>query len=289
MERRPKHSAPFHMPERCPICHSLAVREPGEAARRCTGGLICAAQAVERLKHFVSRDAFDIEGLGEKHIAAFWQEKMIRTPADIFRLDFAKIAAREGWGKLSADNLQRAIEQRRDIGLDRFIYALGIPQVGLVTARLLARHYRSLARWRGAMIAAEDPDGEAWAELNNIHGIGEDTATDIVGFFAETHNRVILDELLREVRIGDYVAAAPVAASPLAGKTIVFTGTLEKMSRSEAKTRAEALGANVGASVSGKTDIVVVGADAGSKAGKARALGVRTISEDEWLALLAGA
>ncbi len=275
----------YVFPDRCPECNSLAVREPGEAATRCTGGLICAAQAVERLKHFVQRDAFDIEGLGEKHITAFWQEKMIKTPADIFRLDFGKIAEREGWGELSAENLRRAIEERRRIGLDRFIFALGIPQVGQVTARLLARHYRSFRHWRHAMTAARDHDGEAWAELNNINGIGEDTATDIVGFFAEKHNQAILDDLTNEVTVEDYVVAAP-PASAIAGKTVVFTGSLEKMSRGEAKARAEALGANVAGSVSKKTDYVVIGADAGSKAAKAAELGVKTLTEQDWLALI---
>src|SRR6185437_14042020 len=141
-ERRPKNSKPFVFPEKCPICHSLAVREPGQAARRCTGGLICGAQAIERLVHFVSRDAFDIEGFGEKNVTAFWEEKLIRTPVDIFRLDYDKIAEREGWGELSVQNLKRAIDARRHIGLDRFIFALGIPQVGQITGRLLARHYR---------------------------------------------------------------------------------------------------------------------------------------------------
>src|SRR6185312_10801311 len=140
-DRRPKNSKPFVFPEKCPICHSLAVREPGQAARRCTGGLICGAQAIERLIHFVSRDAFDIEGFGEKNVTAFWEEKLIRTPADIFRLDYDKIAEREGWGELSVQNLKRAIDARRHIGLDRFIFALGIPQVGQITGRLLARHY----------------------------------------------------------------------------------------------------------------------------------------------------
>ena len=283
--RRPHGSKPYRFPDRCPICHSIAVREPGEAATRCTGGLICAAQAVERLKHFVQRDAFDIEGLGEKHITAFWEEKLIRTPADIFRLDFDAIARREGWGALSAENLRRAIAARRRIALDRFIFALGIPQVGQVTGRLLARHYRSLKAWRDAMTAARDHDGEAWAELNNINGIGEDTATDIVGFFAEPHNRKILDELAREIAVEDYAAAAP-GASPIAGKTVVFTGALAAMSRGEAKARAEALGANVAGSVSRNTDFVVIGADAGSKAAKAEALGVKTLSEEEWLALI---
>jgi DNA ligase (NAD+) len=269
----------------CPICHSLAVREEGEAAWRCTGGLICEAQAVERLRHFVSRDAFDIEGLGSKHIAEFWQDKLIKTPADIFRLDYAAIAEREGWGEQSAAKLREAVEARRRISLDRFIYALGIMQVGQQTAKLLARHYRSFARWRQAMIAAQDHDSEAWPELNDIHGIGEDMATDIAGFFAETHNLDLLEELLREVEVTDYEGAGIATNSPLAGKTIVFTGTLAAMSRSEAKARAEALGASVSGSISGKTDYLVVGAEAGSKAEKAKALGVKTLSEEEWLAL----
>jgi len=297
LERRPDNSKPYYLaaeisrrtgePE-CPICHSKAVREPGQAVWRCTGGLICAAQAVERLRHFVSRDAFDIEGLGHKHITAFWEDKLIRTPADIFRLDPDIIAAREGWGEQSAKKLQDAIEARRRIALDRFVYALGIPQVGQQTARLLARHYRSFARWRQAMIEAQDPASEAWRELNDIHGIGEDMAADIVGFFAEQHNRDLLADLEREITIIDYASARGAAQSPLSGKTIVFTGTLTAMSRSEAKARAEALGANVAASVSGKTDYLVVGADAGSKAEKARALGVTTMSEEEWLALARG-
>jgi len=288
LERRPAGAEPYDFPHQCPICHSRAVREPGAAAWRCTGGLICAAQAVERLRHFASRDAFDIEGLGHKHITAFWEDKLIRTPADIFRLDPAVIAAREGWGEQSAKKLKDAIEARRRIALDRFVYALGIPQVGQQTAKLLARHYRGFARWREAMIAAQDPASEAWRELNDIHGIGEDMAADIVGFFAEQHNRDLLDDLEREITIIDYASAPGAAQSPLSGKTIVFTGTLTAMSRSEAKARAEALGANVAASVSGKTDYLVVGADAGSKAEKARALGVTTMSEEEWLALARG-
>ena len=288
MERRPRGSKPYVFPQKCPICHSLAVREPGEAARRCTGGLICAAQAVERLRHFVSRDAFDIEGLGAKHIAEFWEDKLIRTPADIFRLDYGAIAQREGWGEQSAGKLREAVDARRAITLDRFIYALGIPQVGQQTAKLLARHYRSFKRWRAAMEHAQDHEGEAWRELNDIHGIGEDMATDIAGFFAEKHNHALLDDLLHEVTVADYEGAQAPADSPLAGKTIVFTGTLTAMSRSEAKARAEALGASVSGSVSAKTDYLVVGADAGSKAEKARALGVKTMTEEEWLSLAAG-
>ena len=173
------------------------MREPGQVARRCTGGLICAAQAVERLRHFVSRDCFDIEGLGEKHITAFWQDGLIRQPGDIFRLDPEVIAKREGWGEVSASKLIAAIDERRRIALDRFINALGIPQVGQATARLLARHYRSLAAWRREMEAAQDPDSEARAGLLDIHGIGEDMAADIIGFFAEPHNRAVLDDLAR--------------------------------------------------------------------------------------------
>jgi DNA ligase (NAD+) len=285
LDRRPKDAVPYHFPDHCPICGSLAVREPGQVARRCTGGLICAAQAVERLRHFVSRDCFDIEGLGEKHITAFWQDGLIRQPGDIFRLDPEVIAKREGWGELSARNLMAAIDERRRISLDRFINALGIPQVGQATARLLARHYRSLAAWRREMETAQDPDSEARAGLLDIHGIGEDMAADILGFFAEPHNCAVLDDLAREVTVLDYDAPAQRAASALAGKTIVFTGTLEAMSRSEAKARAEALGANVTGSVSAKTDYVVAGADPGSKATKAAALGVKLLDEAAWLAL----
>src|SRR5262245_43888332 len=233
LDRRPKDAAPYQFPDHCPICASLAVREPGQVARRCTGGLICAAQAVERLRHLVSRDCFDIEGLGEKHITAFWQDGLIRQPGDIFRLDPEVIAKREGWGELSARNLMAAIDERRRIALDRFINALGIPQVGQATARLLARHYRSLAAWRSEMEAAQNPDSEARAGLLDIHGIGEDMAADILGFFAEPHNRAVLDNLACEVTVLDYEAPAQRTASPLAGRTIVFTGTLEAMSRSE--------------------------------------------------------
>jgi len=284
-ERRPPDAKPYRFPDRCPVCGSLAVREPGMVARRCTGGLICAAQAVERLKHFVARDGFDIEGLGEKHIQAFWEDGLIRRPGDIFRLDPARLAEREGWGEVSAKKLVAAIDERRRIALDRFVNALGIPQVGQATARLLARHYHSLARWRAEMEAAQEPESEARAALLEVHGIGADMAADIIGFFAEPHNRAVLDDLTDEVSVLDY--EAPVRhASPLAGKSIVFTGSLDSMSRSEAKARAEALGANVTSSVSAKTDFLVAGADPGSKAAKAAALGVAVLDEAAWLALV---
>jgi DNA ligase (NAD+) len=285
LDRRPKDAEPYKFPDHCPICGSLAVREDGMVVRRCTGGLICAAQAVERLKHFVARDAFDIEGLGSKHIAEFWEDKLIGTPSDIFRLKAETIAGRESWGEVSARKLIAAIDDRRQIGLDRFINALGIPQVGQATARLLARHYRSLAAWRREMEAAQDAESPARAGLIDVHGIGEDMAADIIGFFAEPHNRAILDDLAGEVAVQDYQAPPQRTLSPLAGKTIVFTGSLTAMTRSEAKARAEALGANVASSVSAKTDYVVVGADAGSKATRAATLGVTTLDEAAWLEL----
>jgi DNA ligase (NAD+) len=284
-DRRPAGAQPYCFPDHCPVCGSLAVREPGMAARRCTGGLVCAAQAVERLKHFVARDGFDIEGLGAKHLQAFWEDGLIRRPGDVFRLDPAVISGREGWGEVSAKKLVAAIDDRRRITLDRFVNALGIPQVGQATARLIARHYRSLARWRAEMELAQNPASEARAGLLEIHGIGPDMAADVIGFFAEPHNRELLDDLCREVTVVDYAGPAQ-QISALAGKTIVFTGALDSMSRSEAKARAEGLGANVASSVSAKTDYLVAGADPGSKATKAAALGVVVLDEASWLALV---
>jgi len=284
LAKRPKNTRKFKFPDHCPACGSLAIREPGEVARRCTGGLICPAQAVERLRHFVSRNAFDIEGLGEKHIVAFWQDKLIERPGDIFRLrKHAKaIMEREGWGEQSVAKLVDAIEKRRRIRLDRFIYALGIPQVGEATAKLLARNYGSFAAWRGAMLEAQDSESAAYQDLDNIEGIGPSVAADILGFFAEAHNLEILRDLAKELTIED-MAAPAAGGSPISGKTVVFTGTLETMSRNEAKATAESLGAKVAGSVSKKTDIVVVGADAGSKAKKAAELGVATMTEAEFL------
>ncbi|HWK46018.1 MAG TPA: NAD-dependent DNA ligase LigA [Stellaceae bacterium] len=283
---RPSDAVPFQFPTHCPVCGSLAVREEGEVVRRCTGGLICEAQAVERLRHFVSRDAFDIEGLGAKTIAAFWADGLIRRPGDIFRLEAAAIETREGWGKQSAQNLIDGINARREIPLERFIHALGIRQVGQQTARLLARNYRSLAAWRTAMTESADAESEAAKALLNINGIGGEMAADLIAFFEEPHNQEILDDLTAQVTVLDFSAPAVDADAVFAGKTIVFTGTLTEMSRGEAKVRAEALGANVTSSVSAKTDFLVVGADAGSKAAKAAALGVKTLTEAEWLDLI---
>jgi len=296
---KPRGRDAFVMPDHCPDCKSLAVREPGEAAWRCTGGLVCPTQAVQRLVHFCSRDAFDIEGMGEKHVAEFWNEGLIRSPIDIFRLarHRQKLAEREGWGERSVDKLLEAIDRRRTIGFARFIYALGIPQVGQTTAGWIARHYRTLDKWRDQMRAAvkerakhrdevKKPEdiGEAYGDLCTIQGIGMTMAEDIVGFFAEPHNTQILDQLEKELTIE--APQAPARSSPITGKTVVFTGTLTKMTRPEAKSRAEALGAHVAGSVSKKTDFVVVGADAGSKAGKAKELGVKMMDEDQWLKLI---
>ena len=281
--RRPKGAKKFQFPETCPVCGSRAVRETGEAVRRCTGGLICPAQAVERLRHFVSRPAFDVEGLGEKTIGEFYHDGLIRGPADIFSLPKheAAIAGREGWGETSARNLSRAIAARRRIPLARFIYALGIRRIGEANARLLARHYGAYDRFRSAMQQAIDPASEQRHTLDSILGIGPAIAEELAGFFAEPRNVATLAELEREITI-EHEAPERATASPLSGKTVVFTGTLASMTRAEAKARAEALGAKVTDSVSHTTDLLVAGAEAGSKARKASELGVRTISEQEW-------
>ncbi|MGH6622222.1 MAG: helix-hairpin-helix domain-containing protein, partial [Alphaproteobacteria bacterium] len=223
------------------------------------------------------------------HIEAFWTDGIIKRPGDIFRLKAKRdeIAEREGWGEQSAGKLIAAIDDRREIGLDRFIYALGIRQVGQATARLLARNYGSFAAFKTAMTDAADREGTAYQDLININGIGRSMAEDIVTFFSEPHNMDEVDDLEAQLAITDFAAPAT-AGSPVAGKTVVFTGSLERMTRNEAKARAESLGAKVAGSVSKKTDYVVVGADAGSKARKAEELGVETLSEDEWLALIGG-
>jgi DNA ligase (NAD+) len=292
MDKRPPESEPYVFPDHCPVCGSAAVRPEGEVIRRCTGGLICDAQAVERLRHFVSRDAFDIEGLGEKIIREFWDEGMVRRPGDIFRLrekdaaSLTKLKNRHGWGAKSAEKLFDSIDARRNIGLDRFIFGLGIPQVGHTTARLLARCYRTFENLREAMAAAQIHGSEAYGELIGIEQIGPSVADDLLGFFAEPHNLEVLEDLLAAgVSVQEFVPPK-VQTSAIAGKTVVFTGTLETVTRSEAKARAEALGAKVAGSVSAKTDYVVIGADAGSKAAKAQALGVKTLTEQEWLELV---
>lgn len=288
--KRPKESAPFVFPRNCPICGSDAVREEGEAVRRCTGGLMCDAQIVERLKHFVSRDAFDIDGLGEKQIHAFWEEGLVREPADIFALEvkdkdsLTPLRNKEGWGSKSAQNLFAAIDAARKVELARFIYALGIRYVGETTAKLLARSYHSFAAWHAAMEKLAAGDETAREELLAIDGIGGAVEEALRHFFAEEHNRKVLADLVPHLTIADAKAVA--SDSPVAGKTIVFTGTLEQMTRDEAKAKAESLGAKVSGSVSKRTDFVVVGADAGSKAKKAAELGVTILTESQWLEMI---
>src|SRR5277367_6408100 len=288
LDKRPADSKPYVFPETCPICGSAALREidekTGEAdvVRRCTGTLVCAAQAVEGLKHFVSRNAFDIEGLGEKLIELFFTEGLIRTPADIFTLKahdgqgHPPLREWEGFGETSARNLFNAIDARRTIPLNRFLYALGIRHVGETNARRLARHFGD---WDSLRAAARLEN--AAEEISAIGGIGPVVAEAIADFFAEGRNEAALDALVKEVTVEPMEAVA--AGHPLAGQTIVFTGSLEKMTRDEAKAIAERLGAKVSGSISAKTNLVVAGPGAGSKLAKARELGVETVDEEEWI------
>jgi DNA ligase (NAD+) len=296
LEKRPKSAKPYEFPSLCPVCGSHAIRENGEVVTRCTGALICPAQAVERLKHFVSRLAFDIEGLGDKQIQEFYDEGIIMHPVDIFTLakrderSKKKLRDREGYGETSVRNLFAAIDERRRIELNRLIFALGIRHIGEGNAKLLARHYGSFAAFRDAMLAAaagkkaDENTSEAYQDLNNIGGVGEIVADAVVEFFAEKRNVKALDELLEEIEVLPVAQAK--SDTPVAGKTVVFTGSLTKFTRDEAKAVAERLGAKVAGSVSKKTDYVVAGDDAGSKLAKARDLGVAVLTEDEWLQLI---
>ncbi|MGA8752326.1 NAD-dependent DNA ligase LigA [Candidatus Deferrimicrobium sp.] len=296
-DRRPVHSRPYPFPTHCPVCGSTLAREEDAAETYCTGGLVCQAQVKERLLHFVSRNAFDIEGLGEKNIGLFFEKGLIRTPVDIFTLEERDrhsdrpLSTWKGWGDTSARNLFGAIHRARTISLDRFIYALGIRQVGEATARLLARRYLTGTNWCRSMEAAVEPDSEARKDLLSINGIGESVAEDIVSFFREPQNQEVLNRLYGRrddsespVTVRDFEPMS--MASPVSGKTVVFTGRMETMSRSEAKAHAERLGANVASSVSGKTDYVVAGPGAGSKEKEARNLGLTILSEREWLDLI---
>ena len=288
--KRSRGAKPYEFPKVCPACGSHAEREERQtgktdAVRRCTGGLICPAQRVERLKHFASRNAFDIEGLGDKIIEELYHDGLIQSPSDIFTLaardlrSLKKLRDREGWGEASVKKLFEAIEQRRNIALDRFVFALGIRHVGEATARVLARSYGSAKVFRDQMIAAL-PDSEAWNELNALDGIGAVVAESITQFFAEQHNVDVVDELLKHVT--PTALAAVAASSPVSGKTVVFTGALEMMTREEAKSMAERLGAKVAGSVSRKTDLLVAGPGAGSKLKEAEKHGVEVIDEAEW-------
>jgi DNA ligase (NAD+) len=302
MEKRPSDAVVYEFPKKCPVCGSHAVRERNEktgkldSVTRCTGGFVCRAQATEHLKHFVSRNAFDIEGLGAKQIDFFFESDdpalQIRTAPDIFTLKkrqetspLTKLENIEGFGRVSVRKLFDAIDERRTIALHRLIYALGIRHVGETTAKLLARHYGTYEAFEGAMKESAGFSGDAWANLNNIEGIGEVVARAMVEFFKEPRNVEVIDRLLAEV--SPQPAEQPTASdSPVAGKTVVFTGSLEKFTRDEAKARAESLGAKVAGSVSKKTDYVVAGPGAGSKLDKARELGVQVMTEDEWLAFI---
>ena len=304
MEKRAEGAEPYVLPQTCPVCGSHAVRDINEktgkldSVRRCMGGFVCSAQAVEHIKHFVSRNAFDIEGLGTKQVDFFFSSDdpsvQIRTAPDIFTLEarqaasLTKLENRDGWGSTSVAKLYAAINSRRSIALNRFIFALGIRHCGETTAKLLARSYGTFDAFLGAMQAAGAFSGEAWNDLNNIDGIGDVVARAIVEFFHEPRNVEVLERLLNEVT-PEAMAVADTSGSPVAGKTVVFTGSLEKMTRDEAKAKAESLGAKVAGSVSKKTDIVVAGPGAGSKLAKAQELGVATMDEDEWLALISGA
>jgi DNA ligase (NAD+) len=285
LDKRPKNSVEYVFRKQCPACGSKAARSEGEVVWRCTGGLSCEAQIVERLRHFAMRTAFDIEGLGEKNVEELHGLGWLKRPGDVFRLAAHRdaLAKRDGWGEKSVEKLLAAIEARRRVPFDRFVFALGIRQVGEATARLLAQHYETLPKWRDAMIAVAGGDETARAELLAIDQVGAALAADIAAFFAETHNLDALDDLARFVEA--VPLAKPKSDSPVAGKTIVFTGTLEKMSRDEAKARAQSLGAKVAGSVSKKTDLVVAGPGAGSKLAEAAKLGVEVIDEDSWIKL----
>ncbi|MBS3649193.1 NAD-dependent DNA ligase LigA [Pseudaminobacter sp. 19-2017] len=297
-EKRPADSTPYVFPDRCPVCDSHAVREEGEAVRRCTGGLICPAQAMERIRHFVSRNALDIEGLGEKQIEFFFNQPdpslRIRSPADIFTLaerqrnSLTKLENIDGFGAVSVRKLYAAIDARRRVAFWRFLHALGIRHIGETNSKRLARHFHSFDALRRTAELAEPPDGRGdagnpeWQELVGVGGIGAIVAEAVVDFFDEEHNRQAVDDLLAAgvTPLDEEVAAA--ISSPVAGKTVVFTGSLERMSRDEAKAMAERLGAKVAGSVSRKTDLVVAGPGAGSKLKQATDLGIEVIDEDQW-------
>ena len=298
LSKRPEGTQPYRFPSQCPECGSAAIREEGDAVRRCSGGMICPAQAVEKLKHFVSRAAFDIEGLGAKQVEQFYRDTWLSEPADIFTLKarfgqgLQQLKNREGWGEKSANNLFQAIDEKRNIPFHRLLFSLGIRHVGEAASALIARHYGTWDAFVAAMdqaAAALDPpaDCPAWQDLLSIDGVGAVMAQSLVMAFAQPTERASIARLVAQLNVTE--APRPQTdGSPVAGKTVVFTGTLEKMTRAEAKARAESLGAKVAGSVSAKTDLLVAGPGAGSKAKKAAELGIETIDEDAWLRLVQG-
>jgi DNA ligase (NAD+) len=296
LDKRPKSAKSYHFPKKCPCyLHTDVMREEtaagAEGARgRCTGEFACPYQKIEHLKHFVSRRAFDIEGLGEKQIELFFEKEWLKEPADIFTLakrnKQIKLEDEEGFGETSVRNLFASIDERREIALDRFIYALGIRQIGETTALALARGYGSWKVFHDACMKVSKGDEEAAAEMDALDQIGETVIKAIAAYFGESHNRGIVDRLTKQVTILD--SEKPKTDSAIAGKTVVFTGALEKMTREEAKVQAERLGAKASGSVSKKTDYLVAGPGAGSKLTDAKKLGVAVLTEDEWLKLVAG-
>ncbi len=277
LSKRLKDSQPFHFPNQCPVCGGQVLREEGLVAKRCVNGFDCSAQAIQRLRYFVSRDAFDIEGLGDRHLENFYKDGLIHTLTDIFTLQErdqnspTPLLSREGWGAQSARNLFEAIDKRRTISLDRFIFSLGIPQVGQVTAKLLAKYYKNLDAFEAAVLS----------DLLGIEGIGVNMANDIIRFLETPEQRQLINDLKKHITILHYEEIETVR-SPMTGKTVVFTGTLQTLSRSEAKAQAERLGARVAGSVSNKTDYVIAGSDAGSKLKTASELGITILSEQQW-------
>ena len=285
-DRRPADSQPFQFPDYCPVCGHQAVRPEGEAVRRCTGGFQCEAQQREKLKHFVSRQALDIDGMGTRQLDLFFDLGWIRQPADIFRLaDIQQdIAGLDRMGKKSAANLISAIQERKTPELERVIFALGIRQIGQATAKLLAQRYGSVDSLMQAALNARDPAHEDYLNLVSIDQIGALMVQDIIQFFSDQNNQALVEDLMRYIQ--PIAPEQPAQDSTVSGKTIVFTGTLTKLSRNEAKTQAERLGARVSGSVSAKTDFLVAGETAGSKLTKARDLGVTILTEDDWIELV---
>ena len=290
---RPEDSQPYEFPHSCPVCGADAIRPAGEAVRRCSNALGCAAQALEHLVHFVSRSVLDIDGLGARSIELFFDKQLVQKPGDIFRLQDQRdlILALDGWGDKAFDKMIAGIEAKRDIGLDTLIYALGIRQFGAANSRLIALRVGTLDGFLALVdrLLSDDVITRSGArdELLEIDGVGDTIVDDLIAFFSSSQNRAIVDDLLAEINVNAVAAPSVADGSPFAGKVMVFTGTLSQMSRAEAKAKAESLGAKVSGSVSKKTDIVVAGAEAGSKAKKAVELGVELIDEDTWMAQIA--